>query len=493
MRRRTPPLDQVDPRTAWQPWVPDAIRQFDLRWAGHLYRRAAFGGTPEELRQAVKDGMEPTVARLLHGEDAAAAFEPVIASSGASIAASGDQNNLRGWWIYVMLHSGRPLREKMTLFWHNHFATSVAKVNSLGAMLAQNQALRKSALGSMRTMLADMSRDPAMLVWLDSNRNIKGQPNENYSRELMELFTLGVGHYSEKDVREAARAFTGWHTDGEQFQFVARFHDDGSKTVLGQTGAWDGGDIQRIVLSQPAAGQYLARKLYRFFISESADPPASLLEPLAERIRASDFNMAEVVGVILRSQHFFSEHAYRQRIKSPVEHTLGIVRVVRPNTPPRELVSPLEQMGQALFAPPNVKGWVGGKAWLNSATVLARQNFAQTMVGTILPAPIPPKPAPASATPVVVAEPTEAPSPAPAELKQNALPFLDWIKAANPASPPALVDLLTAAFLQNDLGSHERKRLIDFAEAGSPKDFDWDRRCLETAHAVLTTAEYALA
>lgn len=489
MRHRIPPLDQVDPRNAWQPWVPDAIRPFDLRWAGHLYRRAAFGGTPDELRQAVKSGLEPSIDRLLRGDATAAAFDNVIANSGKSIADSGDENRLRGWWIYVMLHSGRPLREKMTLFWHNHFATSVAKVRSLSAMLAQNQALRKSALGSLRTMLADMSRDPAMLIWLDSNRNIKGQPNENYSRELMELFTLGVGHYTEADVREAARAFTGWHTDGDQFTFTGRFHDAGRKTVLGQTGDWDGGDIQRIVLSQPAAAQFLARKLYRFFISESADPPATLLEPLAERIRTSDYDMGDTVGVILRSRHFFSEYAYRQRIKSPVEHVLGVVRIVRPATAPRELVGPLEQMGQALYAPPNVKGWVGGKAWLNSATVLARQNFAQSMLGTILPAPIPPTAPPAAGA---VAEPTEAVVEA-EKPAVPALPFLNWVKAAKPASPDAMVDLLTEAFLQNDIGADERKRLIDFAAADSPKDVDWDRRCLETAHAVLTTAEYALA
>jgi uncharacterized protein (DUF1800 family) len=361
MRARLPRLDEVNPARAWEPWRPDDNQRFDLRWAGHLYRRAAFGGTLDELRQAVKNGPDATVDRLMKGDPAAANYEPLIAASGASIAQSGDEANLRGWWLYAMLYGGHPLREKLTLFWHNHFATSVAKVRNVPAMLAQNQIIRKYALGSFRAMLSDISRDPAMLIWLDSNRNVKGQANENFARELLELFTLGVGHYCERDIREAARAFTGWHTDGELFTFSARYHDGTGKEFMGQKGEFDGGDIQKIALNQPAAALFLARKLYRFFVSESADPPNTLLEPLAERLRTNDFEIAPVVAMILRSRHFFSEHAYRQRVKSPVEYVLGVVRVVKPDVAPRDLVNSLEQMGQSLFAPPNVKGWVGGR------------------------------------------------------------------------------------------------------------------------------------
>jgi hypothetical protein len=491
MPARLPALDQVDPTKAWEPWRPDASQRFDLRWAGHLYRRAAFGGTLDELRQAVKDGHEATVDRLLKGDAEAANYEPLIAASGASIAQSGDENNLRGWWLYAMLHSGHPLREKLTLFWHNHFATSIAKVRSAPAMFAQNQIARKYALGTFRAMLSEMSRDPAMLIWLDSNRNVKGAPNENYAREMLELFTLGVGRYSETDVREAARAFTGWHTDGELFTFAPRYHDSGSKTVLGQTGEWDGTDIQKIALSQPAAALFLARKLYRFFVSESADPPNALLEPLAERLRTSDFDIAPVVSTILRSRHLFSEHAYRQRIKSPVEYTLGVVRTVRPAVAPRELVQPLEQMGQMLFAPPNVKGWVGGKAWLNSATVLARQNFAEAMLGgTVAPPPAPPPPDDGTAaTPVFDTVPPAAkPAPLPPD---SAL--VELVRKANAATPADTVDLLADVFLQGDVAPDDRKKLIEFAAASDPKDAERDKRIRETAHALMTMAEYTLA
>src|SRR6516164_7683954 len=175
----------------------------------------------------------------------------------------------------------------MTLFWHNHFATSIVKVYAAQPMFRQNCLLRIHALGKFGPFLQAISKDPAMLVWLDSNSNVKGKPNENYARELMELFSLGVGHYTETDIREAARAFTGWRTDGERLLFDARWHDGGSKTVLGKTGNWDGVDVVRIVLEQPAAARLLVRKLYRFLVSEMAYPSDSLLEPLCESFRAS--------------------------------------------------------------------------------------------------------------------------------------------------------------------------------------------------------------
>ena len=299
-----------------------------------------------------------------------------------------------------MLQGGHPLREKLTLFWHNHFATSLAKVQNPTLMFRQNCLLRKHALGRFGPLLQAISRDAAMLVWLDSNSNVKGKPNENYARELMELFSLGVGHYTEKDIREAARAFTGWRTDGVGFAFDARLHDDGPKTVLGQTGAWDGGDVVRIVLEQPAAARFLVRKLYHFLVSEKAVPPDSLLEPLCESFRKSDYDIAGLVRTILASRHFYSDHAFRQRIKGPVEYVLGAVQAVyrrygeedadyRP-LPQQVLVGRLGAMGQHLFAPPNVKGWPGGPSWLNTSTMLERDNFAGALaMGTLWSNPTP--------------------------------------------------------------------------------------------------------
>ena len=382
-----PSLDRVDPVQAWQPWQPDdnqpwslalgrplvppgRVRRQPRRTAASRQGRSARHHRPPARRRPGSKKLRSAARRHRRVDRQGARTKPA----------------LRGWWLYAMLNSGHPLREKLTLFWHNHFATSIAKVRSTEAMYGQNQTLRQNALGNFRPMLADVSRDPAMLVWLDSNRNVKGQANENYAREVMELFTLGTGHYTETDIREAARAFTGWHTDGDKFTFAPRFHDTGHKTFLGQSGNWDGTDVQRIILNQPAAALFLVRKLYAYFIAESPSPPDSLLEPLAERFRQSDYDIGDLVGTMLRSRHFFSEYAYRQRIKSPVEYVARRSCGPSGRTPsPRELVQPLEAMGQSLFAPPNVKGWPGGKTWLNSATVLARQNFAQTM--TVGPAP----------------------------------------------------------------------------------------------------------
>jgi uncharacterized protein (DUF1800 family) len=210
-----------------------------------------------------------------------------------------------------MLRGGHPLREKMTLFWHNHFATSLVKVRDPVLMFRQNELLRAHALGKFGPFLQAISRDGAMLLWLDSSSNVKGKPNENYARELMELFSLGVGNYTEKDVREAARAFTGWRTDGAGFAFDARLHDGETKTVLGQAGPWDGGDVVRIVLEQPAASRFLVRKLYRHLVSETATPPDALLEPLCESFRRSDYDIAELVRTILASRLFYSPHAFR--------------------------------------------------------------------------------------------------------------------------------------------------------------------------------------
>ena len=355
---------------------------------------------PRGLLEAERLGFEGTLDLLLHGRPDADGDPGDARSTSAAIAAERDDGGeqLRGWWLYCMLQGGHPLREKMTLFWHNHFATSLAKVQNPALMFRQNCLLRKHALGRFGPLLQAISRDAAMLVWLDSNSNVKGKPNENYARELMELFSLGVGHYTEKDIREAARAFTGWRTDGEGFAFDARLHDGGPKTVLGQTGAWDGGDVVRIVLEQPAAARFLVRKLYRFLVSEKAVPPDSLLEPLCESFRKSDYDIAGLVRTILASRHFYSDHAFRQRIKGPVEYVLGAVQAVygamarTRRTTGRCRSSVLVDLagrdGQHLFAPPNVKGWPGGPSWLNTSTVLERDNFAGALaMGTLWSSP----------------------------------------------------------------------------------------------------------
>ena len=265
-------------------------------------------------------------------------------------------------------------------------------------MLRQNGLLREHALGKFRPLLQAISRDPAMLVWLDSNSNVKGKPNENYARELMELFSLGVGNYTEKDIREAARAFTGWHTDGERLRVQrppARRRRRRPSSARPAT--WDGGDVVRIVPG--AAGGGPLPRPQAVPLPRQRDGrrrPTRLLEPLCEPFRKSDYDIAALVRTMLASRHFFSAHAFRQRIKGPVEYVLGAVQAVyrrygeadadyRP-LPQQVLVRRLAAMGQALFAPPNVKGWPGGPAWLNTSTVLARDNFAAALaMGTLWP------------------------------------------------------------------------------------------------------------
>jgi uncharacterized protein (DUF1800 family) len=376
-----------------------------------------------------------------------------------------------------MLQSGHPLREKMTLFWHNHFATSIAKVQSTTLMFRQNCLLRDHALSRLGPLLHAITRDPAMLLWLDSNSNVRGKPNENYARELMELFSLGVGHYTEKDIREAARSFTGWRTDGESVRFDPRFHDDGMKTVLGKTGCWNAEDGVRIVLEQPAVAPFLVRKLYQFLVSERPVPD-SLLKPLCESFRDSDYDVAGVVRTILASRHFYSDCAFRQRIKGPVEYVLGAVKAVccYGNTenasplPQRVLVGWLGAMGQDLFAPPNVKGWPGGTAWLNTSTMLERDNFAAALAtGTLW----------ASVN-------TDS------LLRQTYDPARILIEE-NVISAENIVHGLLELYLPGGVRAEVRQKLVEFVADGKLVGAALCRRVCEAVHALLSVPEYQLA
>jgi hypothetical protein len=509
-----PPLDRLDPVREWQPWRPSAGDPWDRKWAGHLYRRAAFGATLAELRLAEKRGPERTLDLLLEGDCGCDELLPALLTAGEYTAAANNAAQLRGWWLYCMFHSGHPLREKMTLFWHNHFATSIAKVQRTQRMFNQNKLLREHALGKFGPFLLAMSKDAAMLVWLDSNSNIKGKPNENYAREVMELFSLGVGHYTEKDIREAARAFTGWQSNGDAFEFDPDLHDDGVKTVLGQTGNWNGEDVVRIVLEQPCAARFLVRKLYRFFISETQEPPDSLLEPLADSFRKSEYDIAALVRTMLGSRHFYSEHAFRQRIKSPIEYVLGAVRAVYHEYDPKDrnhrpltqqdLVGPIDAMGQLLFAPPNVKGWPGAKAWLNTSTVLARDNFAQSLaMGTLWgTGGRGEEPVDTENNQVVTVTPppgTTPPPPAkPADKPEEAAPFqaFDVARAVHEekaATARDIARLLIDIYLPGGVRPASEAKLIAFVEAGKPRGKALNRRIRETVHAILTMPEYHLA
>ena len=283
---------------------------------------------------------------------------------------------LRGWWVNEMLATTSPLTEHMTLFWHNHFASSQQKVKLAELMYRQNVTLRANALGHFGDLLHAIARDPAMVIYLDSARNRKGTPNENFAREVMELFTLGEGHYSEQDIKEAARAFTGWSLNRDSGEFVFRpfIHDYGTKTVLGRSGNLNGDDVLDILLAQPATAEFITRKLWREFISP--DPDETQVRRIASHFRDSRYDIKVALYELLTSDAFYSRENRGVLIKSPIDLVVGTLKQfdLKPGQPIPFAVA-AAAMGQNLFAPPNVKGWPGGETWINSSTLLARKQF----------------------------------------------------------------------------------------------------------------------
>jgi len=283
---------------------------------------------------------------------------------------------LRAWWLQEMLVTDSPLTERMTLFWHNHFVSSQQKVKSTALLARQNLLLRRHAVGNFGQLLHAVARDPAMVVYLDNVSNRKGQPNENFAREVMELFTLGEGHYSEQDIREAARAFTGWSLDRNtgDFRFYRMLHDAGEKTVLGQHGRFNGDEVLDLLLAQPATAEFITAKLWREFISPQPDPQE--LKRIANRFRDSRYDLRTLLRELLASEHFYAAGNRAVLVKSPVDLVVGTFRLFEIH--PRDLrpaALATRNLGQDLFGPPNVKGWPGGEAWINSQTLLARRQL----------------------------------------------------------------------------------------------------------------------
>jgi uncharacterized protein (DUF1800 family) len=470
-----PILDKLDPAHEWQPWKPSK-EEWNIRWAAHLWRRGGFGPSLKELRESAENGLDSTLNRLFSDKIKPLPNLAKIATQDPKAGAI----ELRAQWIQRMLSGNQPVREKLTYFWHNHFATSITKIQSTDLMKIQNDLLFKYALGKFGPFLREMSRDAAMLIWLDSNQNVKSHPNENYAREIMELFSLGVGNYTEKDIQEAARAFTGWHVTTEQpkqFSFVSIEHDFGKKTVLKQTGEWDGDDIIRILLEQKACAQFLIRKLYAFYVSEMVNPSEKFLEPLAEALRKSDYDISVPVKMILSSRHFFSEYAYRQKMKSPIEFCIGIGRMfgTSPNggmvISPYSLIPALELMGQQLYSPPNVKGWEGGKAWLNTSTVLARHNFINDLIRGGLSK---------STTELTGASFATAPDP------------LRILRMEGIDEPEKIVDFVIQLCLADELRPEVRTKLIEYIEKDNPKNLELQQRQEDVVYVMMTLPEYQL-
>jgi uncharacterized protein (DUF1800 family) len=370
--------------------------------ARHLLYRTGFDARLDEIETYAKLSRREAVERLLeprHAEprtsapDWASGWEPPprLAQASAEERKRFQQQlierglELKGWWVREMRATPAPLAERMTLFWHNHFTSSLQKVRSPLLMYRQNALLRRHALGSFAELLRAVAKDPAMLVYLDGASNRRGQPNENFAREVMELFTLGEGNYTELDVKEAARAFTGWSLDRARGEFVFRplLHDDGAKTVLGREGPLRGEDVIEILLAQPQTARFVLGKLWREFVSAG---PASErerieLEHAARVFRETGWSIRLALRELLTSEAFWAGANRAALIKSPADLVIGTLRQFEIDfSDPLPFVVLLRQLGQDLFAPPNVRGWPGGHAWINSQTLLARKAFLERLL-----------------------------------------------------------------------------------------------------------------
>lgn len=359
--------------SAMEPFRPGVDGPWDRRAASHLRRRAGFRCDLEALDAATKATPAKLVSTLLDDAPESARFRE-LDELGDGIAQRDDITRLAGWWLARMVHTNAPLRSRMALFWHNHFATSFNKVRNVPLLLGQLRTLERHALGPFDALLLAVARDPAMIVWLDGDSNNKGRPNENFARELLELFTLGVGNYSERDIRETARAFTGWHQRGGRFHFARGEHDDGSKQVLNETGRFDGTDIIAIVLRQPAAATFLARKLLLEFLTDQ--PDAAAVEAFAGVLKREQFHIGRALGTLFLSRAMFNSHIRRARISSPVEFVVGSARALHMRLDMNAAARTVGELGQRLFEPPSVRGWPGGRTWIDSATMLVRMNAA---------------------------------------------------------------------------------------------------------------------
>jgi uncharacterized protein (DUF1800 family) len=350
---------------------------WDFDAAAHLWRRAGFGAPAPRVEETVKLGPAEAAKAIVRGPARDAPAEE-LESVYAQVTGTGNVDAIRAWLLQRMVRCEHQLREKIALFWHGHFATSVLKVNEPAWMARQYRLFLDRGLGPFADLLDGVTRDPAMIRWLDNETNSKGHPNENYARELFELFTLGEGNYTEKDIKEAARAFTGWHILEDRYHFSERLHDPDPKDVLGARGAFNGDDVCRIALGQPACGRLLAHKLLAFFVTPA--PSADAVEAFAGVLRTRGYRIGECLEVLLASQLFHESRG--ALVKSPIEFVATSVRVFGGRLDATAAAGDLRAMGQDLLAPPNVKGWPGHLSWINTATWLARVDAGRKLAAT---------------------------------------------------------------------------------------------------------------
>lgn len=449
---------RIDPDWAWSPYQPNEQTPWDLRAAAHLFRRAGFGATRQELDEATRRQPADVVSDLVQAEEPESYRNEINSLLKASLA-TGNVKRLGAQWVYRMLTTPAQLREKMTLFWHGHFATSAAKVEDAELMQQQNELLREYALGDFSELLLEISRDPAMLIYLDSVSNRKSHPNENYAREIMELFALGEGNYSEQDIRELARCFTGWEIKRKKYRFNRYQHDSGTKTVLGTTGKLSGEDGVAIVAAQDTGPRFITGKLVRFFVMDEPVASDELLEPLARELRENDWRIAPTVQRILSSNLFFSAHARGRKVRSPVEFGIGLLRSLQGSTDAYQMADALERLGQGLYYPPSVKGWDGGRTWINSSTLLGRANLVRRLVSG-------------------------------GKTRFGKQSLADYLKSNDVDSSRRLIDWLETSLFAVMIPPAAKQRIIDL-DAASPRDAQ--QRLADAVHVLCTLPEFQLA
>jgi uncharacterized protein (DUF1800 family) len=405
------------------------------------------------------DGPQRTVDKLLQPEADVAAFNRAQDNLEAPDGDADSAQGLRAWWLRRMLQTPQPLLEKLTLFWHSHFGISTARVKFPHLMLRHVQRLRRQALGRFEELLAGSFQDPAVLLGLEAGANRKAAPSQHYARTVLECFTVGPGQFGDRDVRELSRALTGWFVLRVDLRYIAREHDEGEKQVLGQRGAFDAPGVARVLAARPATARFLVKKLYRWFVSETEEPSDALLKPLTEAF-AKDQNVGGLVGTILRSNQFYSTAAYRQRIKSPLEFAVGLIRSLEGLVDTLRLGQDIADLGQSLYDPPTVHGWPDGPAWANPALLVGRHNVA-------------------------------------AALLSETGPYAGRLNPAAVAAKHGAKDLAGQAtllldlFLQSDVPESVRESLL--AGVRQPPAAEAARRARQFAHRLATLPEYHLA
>lgn len=367
------------------PFEPSARDPFDLAKVGHLLRRGGFAASLPKRRQLVREGLSAALHHVAPPQDQVAPADALLQEA----IAYGDIERVRAFRVWLALQSAHPLRERSSGFWHGHFATSNQKVADPRAMALQMATFDRLGLGPFDELLRAMCRDPALLRWLDNDVNTARQPNENFARELFELFALGRGQYSETDVRQAARAFTGWHVRDGRFHFHPHLHDHGEKQLFGAVGAFDGDDVVAAIVRRPESGQFLARRWLVYFVHP--EPDDADVEALAACYRRNDRDVGRTLRQLLQSRLFFSAAAYRSKVKSPAEFVIGTVRLLGAQVAPAALAATMASLGETWLEPPSVEGWHGDRAWLSPASWLLRSNFTADLLagrhGTLRPHP----------------------------------------------------------------------------------------------------------